>query len=193
MDYEYVYILTNDCMPEWIKVGKTKNIKKRLSDLYNTSVPLPFECFAYLSVPTEYIFQVEHGLHDLLGRSYSKEKEFFRTTATNVLDFFKNVSGYNKDFVLVEHPESEEEEKKKSKKTTFKLLSIPVGSELVYTSDSSIVVKTYDLDNKIIYNNEILSISAFVSNLKGYNVNGYKYFTYKDEVLFHRKKHLRTQ
>ncbi len=39
-----VYILTNQAMPDFIKVGITTNLKDRLSTLDNTSVPLPFTC-----------------------------------------------------------------------------------------------------------------------------------------------------
>ena len=40
-----VYVLTNPAMPNMIKIGKTtRNVELRLSDLYSTGVPLPFEC-----------------------------------------------------------------------------------------------------------------------------------------------------
>ena len=48
---EYVYVLTNPAMPEYVKVGRTNNIERRIKDLSkDTSVPLPFECYAYLCV-----------------------------------------------------------------------------------------------------------------------------------------------
>ena len=40
-----VYVLTNPAMPDLVKIGKTtRDISLRLSDLYSTGVPLPFEC-----------------------------------------------------------------------------------------------------------------------------------------------------
>lgn len=40
---EYVYVLTNPAMPEYVKVGRTNNIERRIKDLSkDTSVPLPY-------------------------------------------------------------------------------------------------------------------------------------------------------
>ena len=45
-----VYILTNESMPDIIKIGITDNLSRRLRDLDNTSTPLPFECFYAVEV-----------------------------------------------------------------------------------------------------------------------------------------------
>ena len=38
-----VYVLSNPAMPVMVKIGKTtRNVEFRLSDLYSTGVPLPF-------------------------------------------------------------------------------------------------------------------------------------------------------
>ena len=37
-----VYILTNQSMPDTIKVGITDNFDRRVRELDNTSTPLPF-------------------------------------------------------------------------------------------------------------------------------------------------------
>lgn len=42
-----IYLMTNVAMPGMVKIGKTDSVNSltaRLRDLYNTSVPLPFEC-----------------------------------------------------------------------------------------------------------------------------------------------------
>ena len=40
-----VYVLTNPAMPGMVKIGRTgRQVEARLSDLYSTGVPLPFEC-----------------------------------------------------------------------------------------------------------------------------------------------------
>lgn len=48
----FVYILTNPAFKTfYIKIGYTTNVKSRLNDLYNTSVPLRFKVFALLKTP----------------------------------------------------------------------------------------------------------------------------------------------
>ena len=38
------YILTNPAMPNMVKIGKTmRDVELRLTDLYSTGVPLPFD------------------------------------------------------------------------------------------------------------------------------------------------------
>jgi len=41
-----VYVLINPAMPGLIKIGRTnqEDVKYRMSQLYTTGVPLPFEC-----------------------------------------------------------------------------------------------------------------------------------------------------
>lgn len=41
-----VYVLTNPAMPGIVKIGKTnrEDPQVRMSELYTTGVPLPFEC-----------------------------------------------------------------------------------------------------------------------------------------------------
>ena len=41
-----VYVLTNPAMPGLVKIGMTDrdDVQRRMSDLYTTGVPLPFEC-----------------------------------------------------------------------------------------------------------------------------------------------------
>lgn len=41
-----VYILTNPAIPNMVKIGMTshEDVKLRMSQIYTTGVPLPFEC-----------------------------------------------------------------------------------------------------------------------------------------------------
>src|SRR5690554_62351 len=40
---DYVYLVSNESIPGWIKIGRTSSLEKRLQSLYNTSVPFPFK------------------------------------------------------------------------------------------------------------------------------------------------------
>ena len=57
-----VYVLTNPAMPDLVKIGKTtRDISLRLSDLYTTGVPLPFEC--EYAAKVKYVDQTEKSFH----------------------------------------------------------------------------------------------------------------------------------
>ena len=39
-----VYVLVNSVFENYVKIGRTTNLERRLRSLDNTSVPLPFRC-----------------------------------------------------------------------------------------------------------------------------------------------------
>lgn len=192
--FEYVYILTNPAMPEWVKVGKTSNIKNRLATLSDrTAVPLPFECYACLKVPSESVFNVEHGLHKFLGFSFQKEKEFFRTSKDRVLEFFEVTETMVPGCTLLRYAELNAEtptEKKKAAATTFELLQIPEGSELVFIGTPPITCKVVDKKNQVEYEGKKYALSDLATKLCGYRVSGYQKFMFEDELLYDRRQRL---
>ena len=50
-----VYVLTNPAMPGMVKIGMTDrpDVQRRMSELYSTGVPLPFECVIAARLRTE--------------------------------------------------------------------------------------------------------------------------------------------
>ena len=193
MNYEYVYCLTNPAMPDWVKVGKSNDVSRRINDLNCTAVPLPFECFACLKVPADNVLNVEKGLHRFLGFAFRKEKEFFRTTPAHVLQYFETAQLLNPEYEIIKGDALNNEtvqEKKKAAATNFGLLSIPVGSELVYINDTSVVCTVADASNKVMYKNKEYSISGLAMELRGYHINGYLCFMFEDETLWERRQRL---
>lgn len=61
---------------------------------------------------------------------------------------------------------------------TFESLGIPVGSELVFTRDSSVTVKTVDTTSKVMYNGQVMTLSGVAVSLIGRSARGAKYFKY---------------
>ena len=58
-----IYILVNEAMEGYTKIGKTTSpVEQRMKELDSTGVPLPFECFYAARV--EDIDFVERKLHD---------------------------------------------------------------------------------------------------------------------------------
>lgn len=59
---EIIYILINEAMPGYVKIGRTNDLERRIREMDNTSVPLPFECF-YACTVRDVQF-AERQLHD---------------------------------------------------------------------------------------------------------------------------------
>ncbi len=78
-DFGYVYILKNQWMEGIVKIGKTINIKKRMDDLYNTSVPAAFRALYVSKLPIDKMDDTEKTLHLVFSDDRIKPKrEFFQ-------------------------------------------------------------------------------------------------------------------
>ena len=74
-----VYLLINEAMPGFVKIGKTtrKDPQVRIDELYNTSVPVPFECVLAVRVKTP--AEVEDALHKAFkSNRINPNREFFQ-------------------------------------------------------------------------------------------------------------------
>ena len=81
------------------------------------------------------------------------------------------------DVVIVREP------KHPKSPVRFSKCGIPVGAQLVYTEDNSVVV-TVVSDRKVEYNGEVTSLSCVVKKLKGLTVvQGTLFFTYNGRSL----------
>ncbi|WP_163340938.1 GIY-YIG nuclease family protein [Desulfopila sp. IMCC35008] len=82
---EYVYILSNESMPDIVKVGKTNDIKRRLKELQSTGVPTPFKIEKLWRCKTS--LNYEKYLHDKLNNyRISNSREFFHSKILDELD-----------------------------------------------------------------------------------------------------------
>src|SRR5580658_3781291 len=76
-----VYLLTNEAMPGYIKIGLTRqnDVGERVRQLDNTSVPTPFECYFAAHVPD--CEKLERTLHFVFGEKRARRnREFFTIT-----------------------------------------------------------------------------------------------------------------
>ena len=72
-----VYVLTNPSISDVVKIGMTSNLENRLRSLYNSSVPVPFEC--YFACEVDSMEFVEKQLHDGFDDfRVNPKREFFR-------------------------------------------------------------------------------------------------------------------
>lgn len=98
---EYVYLVSNEAMPNWVKIGKTHSLDQRLKDLYNTSVPLPFKLIEYIKTKdSEEARTLEYCLHqiidtinpDLRKNTEANRREFFNMSINEGINVFRLVS-----------------------------------------------------------------------------------------------------
>ena len=75
-----VYALTNAAMPGIVKIGMTDrdDVRRRMSDLYTTGVPLPFDCVVAREIDGREALEIENALHTAFGPNrVNSSREFF--------------------------------------------------------------------------------------------------------------------
>lgn len=101
---ELVYLLSNEAMPGWVKIGRTKQIERRLKDLYNTSVPLPFK--EEYTIPTTTFNEshtLERSIHEIIDtinpnlrkNTEASKREFFNLSIDDAKRVFELVVRIN--------------------------------------------------------------------------------------------------
>lgn len=87
-----VYVVSNAAMPGLVKIGSTSKDKiwDRMNELYDASVPFPFECELAIEVDDEK--DVEQKLHhELTHYSVNQKKEFFQECVIELIfDLMRN-------------------------------------------------------------------------------------------------------
>ena len=185
----------NEAMPGYVKIGRTNDLERRIREMDNTSVPLPFECF-YACIVRDAQF-AERQLHDaFLDHRVRSSREFFeispeRAVAALKLAEIENVTP-KKDFV--ETPEDQQalnQARKKRSIFNFAMVNIPVGAELVFSRDENIKARVVD-NRSIELNGEIVSLSNSAQKILGYasSVQGTAYWMHEGELLDERRKRM---
>ena len=96
----FVYVLTNTSMPGIVKIGLTKNIKDRISNLSSrTAVPTPFEL--YRAIEVKDMFEVEKQLHNYFRKQRKNmQREFFSISPEEIdplFDQYEKIGAKNFD------------------------------------------------------------------------------------------------
>lgn len=171
---EIVYILINDAMPGFVKIGKTTtSLEQRIRELSaSTSVPLPFTCF-YASRVNDASF-VEKRLHEAFDdRRVNTKREFFKMIPEQVVAALRLAEIENitpkKDIV-----DSQEDQKALNivraeirAKFSFEKAQVPIGAELIFSRDENIKARVISNKN-IEFNGETTSLSTSAQKILGY-------------------------
>ena len=136
-----IYVLTNPAMPDLIKIGKTTNLDQRLSSLYSTGVPLPFECIYAKEV--EDMDFVETKLHAAFdSKRLNNRREFFKILEEELIHFFDLIPGNDvtpqeENFETDEDRVAFENETRIRERFNFNMINIQPGTILKFTRDEN--------------------------------------------------------
>jgi T5orf172 domain len=138
-----VYVLTNEAMPGFVKIGVTDQpIEARIKQLDTTGVPLPFEVF--MAVATEKPMRdVEQALHAAFGDVRVRpNREFFQITPERLAKLLRLFgSDVTQQTVIPESAEDKgaiEAARERRPNFNFNMVGIPVGSLLTFDYDGAV-------------------------------------------------------
>lgn len=195
-----VYILINEAMPGYVKVGKTSgDLEKRIKELSSsTSIPIPFTCF-YACTVNDASF-VEHQLHDAFSDNrINPRREFFQIEPGRVVSALKlaEIKNITPKKDIVEDKEDQEalnEIRKRRSPFRFSMVDISAGAELVFSRDKNIKAKVLD-DRFIEINGKKTRLSNSAQEILGYSygVAGTEYWMYDGETLDERRRRIQKE
>jgi len=191
-----VYILTNESMPDIIKIGITENLSRRLRELDNTSSPLPFECFYALEVDDA------RGIEKLLHQAFDdkrvrQNREFFNCTpeqAKSALRIGEKMGGIEvtpKEVVFETEQDKQalnNAKKRKGRVDYFGVLGINSGEILTFSKDQSLTCEVGE-NGQVIFRGEVTTLSRsalIIVSEMGYDwqqINGPGYWCYRGAKL----------
>lgn len=202
----YVYILTNPSFREdWVKIGKSTNMEKRLKTLNTTALPLPFKVYA--TIKTSKYEELEKIIHKQIDRltdlRINQSREFFNVHPAQALDIFLDQATALDDAIVMKYEngkprqmypvmeKSKEEKEKKPQRPPFdfSMVGLNVGDKVIFDA-LNLEVKVAG-KNKVEYEGRLWSLSAFCGTYLPEHMHnaseayqGPKYFSYQGKTLW---------
>lgn len=188
---EIAYVLTNPAMPGLVKIGHTsqQDLASRMSQLYTTGVPLPFDCVYAIEVPDA--ARVEKALHAAFGPTrVNPKREFFRIDVDQAIAVLEILDGkvvtpeVNLDLNTNVSPAEREAAKvARRPNMNFIEMGIPIGAELLYKDGESTV--TVVSERKVRFEEEEMSLTAVTRRMMGtdYSIQPGPHWTYRGRTL----------
>ena len=186
-------------MPGLVKVGRTNNLEERMRSLYNSSTPVPFECFYACEVDDAK--EAERRIHNAFGDNrVNPKREFFRINPERIREVLKLIEKEdvtpNEDIVEDKSDLNVlNKEKEIRSRFKFSMVDIPPKSTLHFAKDETITAIVVD-DFRINFENEITTTSAstkIILHRMGYKGPAYQgtlYWNYEGESLLARRQRL---
>ena len=214
-----VYVMTNEGMPELVKVGKTKDLKSRRQVLYTTGVPFPF--VVHHAVEVADADKVERLVLEAFDdHRVNKKREFLEVAPEKVVAVM-NLTGISGNpvgenhFVRGGEAESEKEVPQTTEITAederasdqharrrpnfrFDWLGIPVGGTLTFELDDTITAKVTG-NKEVEYDERRMSLSKAAEEVFTVKYDklgprsGLWHWKYEGELLIDRRNRLEAE
>ncbi len=142
----WVYLLTNEAMPGFVKIGLTQanDVAARMRQLDTTAVPLPFECHFAARVPD--CAKLERTLHFVFGEKRPRRgREFFQIEPDLAKAIIELVALEDVAFSDAEQaidPQQRQaikETRQRRERRTLASLGLRPGTELVFLKNPDVV------------------------------------------------------
>jgi len=188
-----VYILTNPAIPNMIKIGMTsqEDVKIRMAQLYNSGVPLPFECVYAARVSN--FEKVEKALHIAFGPDrVNPRREFFTIEPAQAIAIIKlmeiedvtpQVVNEKEEVDEVDREAGVEYSRKMRPRFNFLDMNIPVGSELVCVANGETVTVASERTVNFRGGETSLTNATRIILENGYNLAPIPYWTFNGRKL----------
>ena len=188
-----VYVLTNPAMPGMVKIGKTtRNVELRLSDLYSTGVPLPFEC-EYAAKVSD-VDKTEKAFHRAFSPNrVNPKREFFNIEPEQAIAVLELMAIEDMTPTIQKEAESVDVEAKSSvekfKKDRLPVVNyfemgLKIGDRLTYEVDNDITCQIIS-NRKVEYMGEEYYLTGLTQKLLNTDkrLRGSKYWYFKGKNL----------
>ena len=194
-----VYILINEAMPGYVKIGKTTtSVEQRMLELSRSSaVPMPFEC--YYAARVKDMSQIESAFHDAFGDyRINPKREFFNVAPERVVAILKLLAieevtpGRNAGVETKEDARAIEVARRNRSAFNFKMVEIPAGAELKFIRDENITCRVASDQKHVEFQSEVMSLQSAAKKALNskWQVQGPAYWTYENEILDERRRRL---
>lgn len=182
----YIYIMTNPALKDMVKIGYAADVEARRKQLSTTALPYEYEVYATYETSGKLEDKKLHKMIDNLNPDLrvTNNREFFLMSpreAYELLESIATISG-TEDKLRKKKAGDTKKQKVRKPPVDFAKCGIPVGAELVFIEDPSIVA-TVVSNRKVSYKDEITSLSAITDAIKGRATQGPSYFLYKGKKV----------
>nr|WP_321359140.1 GIY-YIG nuclease family protein [uncultured Hyphomonas sp.] len=195
-----IYILTNEAMPGYVKIGKTtSSVEQRMRELDTTGIPLPFECFFAGRVANCHV--AEKLLHDAFSdHRVRSRREFFQISPERIASALRLAAPVDvtpRDDVVEDAEDEAALNKARERRSNFNfsIIGLEPGQMLNHVKDETVTCIIVD-NTKVLFQNEEMSLSkAALKALHdmGYSwkaVSGSEYWEFKGQTLDERRREI---